>query len=257
MIATPLILHRVHLFRNLVSSILKRYARLFRPRYLVERRMGVLLLLDQKNSVDGSLLFRGFWEPEQLKYLSNLILRHRREKEEVVFLDIGSHAGLYSIVLDSKINLDAILAFEPVPSNLAQLRANLLMNNCLSRIQVFDKAVSDKEGSLGFVIATDKNRGMSRIMENDINVGETVIDVDVTSIDRTVDYSGKLIVAKIDVEGGELGVIRGMEKTLTNNRVILQIECNRGPLTDLKDLLSAFDVRLIETIGEDYFFIKV
>jgi FkbM family methyltransferase len=56
-------------------------------------------------------------------------------------------------------------------------------------------------------------------MENDVNIGETVIDVNVTSIDRTVDYSGKLIVAKIDVEGGELDVIRGMEKTLTNNHV--------------------------------------
>jgi hypothetical protein len=90
MIATPLVLHKVHLFRNLVASILKRYARLFRPRYLVERRMGVLLLLDH---------------------------------------------GLYSIILDSQIELDAILAFEPVPSNLAQLRANLLMNNnCLSRV---------------------------------------------------------------------------------------------------------------------------
>jgi FkbM family methyltransferase len=137
------------------------------------------------------------------------------------------------------------------------LRANLLMNNCLSRVQVFDKAVSDKEGSLGFVIATDKNRGMSRIMKGEVNIGETVIDVDVTSIDTTIDYRGKLIVAKIDVEGGELGVIRGMGKTLTNNRVILQIECNRGPLTDLRDLLSAFNVRLIKAIGEDYFFIKV
>ena len=43
-------------------------------------------------------------------------------------------------------------------------------------------------------------------------------------VDNNIKVQNKIIVIKIDVEGHELNVLRGMKKIIINNKVILQIE---------------------------------
>ncbi|MCP8940110.1 FkbM family methyltransferase [Alsobacter sp. SYSU M60028] len=256
MFHTPRLLRRVHLTRNLVSSVLKTYARLFRHRYMVERRMGVLLLLDQINAVDRNLLFRGVWEEEQIDALAALTLQHPALNKGAVFLDIGAHSGLYSLVLASRLPFEAIVAYEPAPANLVQLRANLWINDALAKVRVVEQAVADKPGRASFVVSLAKNRGHSRILEGEAEAGETLIDVEVTTVDATLDVTGKLVVAKIDVEGGETKVLEGMEATLRRNAAVLQVEYFAGPVEELDRRLAPLDLRRVRSLGYDHFYVK-
>ncbi len=257
MIHTPFFLHRSRFLRTICSGLLRRYANTFLNRYLVERRMGVLLFLDQKNAVDKHLLYRGVWEAEQIAFLTEAFKANSKEGEKTVFLDIGSHAALYSIILQSKVGLDEIFAFEPVPSNLVQLRVNLLMNGCSSKVTVVEAAVANEVGLTQFIVAADRNRGMSRILDGSLEDEELLIEVKTITIDGFRDFNNCLILAKVDVEGAEMSVLKGMHRTLRNNRCILQIERNRGDFSEMNSELESLGFHLLRSIGPDYFFSNV
>jgi FkbM family methyltransferase len=247
----------IKFLRRISSSVMKRYMRYCRGRYFLEKRMGALLLLDQFHGIDQHILIRGTWEADQINHLKSLVALNRKAGEEVVFLDIGSCVAYYPVILSQDVAFDRIVAFEPVPKNLVQMRANLMLNGMLDKVEVVDKAMSDTDGVTQYIVSIDKNRGWSRILDNDLETGETTIDVTVSTIDKTVDCRDKLIVAKIDTEGGELRVLRGMEDVLRGNRLIMQIERNKGPVSDLVEQLKPFGIVYDRTIGIDHYFLKV
>ena len=215
--------------------------------------MGVLLLLDQKNIVDKHLLYRGSWEEEQLEQFARTLRTLRQSTERLVFLDIGSHAALYPLVLQRQLEFDEIVAFEPVASNLMQLRANLLMNGSLAKVEIVETAVSDENGETPFIVGADRNRGLSRMADGTTRSGETFMNVKTIRLDDFRVYEGCMVAAKIDVEGAEMRVLHGMKRTLTSNRCVLQIE-RHGDARDMADFLEALGYRLLATIGPDYFY---
>ena len=256
-IHVPAHLQKYKLISKALYSLLRRYNRLFNTRFLVQKRMGAFFLLDQINAVDRHLLVRGVWEAPQVAFLSQLIVANRRAGEPLVLLDIGSHAAFYPIVLSQSIAFDRIVAYEPVPVNLAQLRANLMLNGMLSEVEVVEKAVSNGEAKLEFIIGYDNNRGLSRIMDGTKKEKEKVIEVVATTIDGSSSYENSLIVCKIDVEGGEMKVIEGMMETIARNRFILQIEnVATRPISQLKELLESQGCKMVHSIAYDHYFIK-
>ena len=257
MIYVPARLQKYKLISKALYSLLRRYNRLFNTRFLVQKRMGAFFLLDQINAVDRHLLVRGAWEAPQVAFLSQLIVANRRAGEPLVLLDIGSHAAFYPIVLSQSIAFDRIVAYEPVPVNLAQLRANLMLNGMLSEVEVVEKAVSNGESKLEFIIGYDNNRGLSRIMDGTKKEKEKVIEVVATTIDGSSSYENSLIVCKIDVEGGEMKVIEGMKETIARNRFIFQIEnVATRPISQLKELLESLGCKMVHSIAYDHYFIK-
>ena len=74
-------------------------------------------LLDKKVAVE-------LYEHDQIDYLT----RSLQSVQPTVFLDIGSHAALYSIVLKQHFPEMEVHAFEPDRTNLCQLYANLFVN---------------------------------------------------------------------------------------------------------------------------------
>lgn len=255
MFATPAFLRRFRLTRRWSFSLLRRYAEAFKPRYTVERRMGVWLLLDQINKVDLHLLCGGVWEADRLACLARLTREHRQGRRAVL-LDIGAHGGLYSLALDARVTFDRIVAFEPEPASLAQIHANALMNNLSEKMTIVAKAVSDAPGLAAFAVAHDSNRGQSRIAEAEARPRERKIQVQVTTIDDEFHEKDVLVVAKIDVEGNENRVISGMKQCLQNNAVILQIEKNSQDISTLDSLLMSLGARRVHAIGQDYYYVK-
>lgn len=242
--------------RRIVPSFYKRYARLFKWRYLVEKRMGLLFLLDQKNSVDRNLLTKGAWEPQQLEMLKRQIRSASTPDRETVFLDIGAHGALYSMMLKREGLVDRVIAFEPDPINLVQLKANLFINGMLEDITVIEKAASDEAGEIRFFMAVSTNRGGSRMTEEGDGAlaGETVVQAD--RMDAMVSLEGALVVAKIDVEGSELKVLSGMEHTIAGNACLFQIESFDDTSPALKIWMAEHGFQHLTTVDFDHFFLK-
>src|SRR5882757_356116 len=65
----------------LVPKTLRAYAMATKHRFTVERRQGLLMLLDRQSYIDTWLLVRGSWERPQIEYLSALIGRHCASRE--------------------------------------------------------------------------------------------------------------------------------------------------------------------------------
>lgn len=234
----------------LAPKLLRAYAMFFKHRYTVERRQNLLLLLDQESYIDRWLLVRGSWEQEQLDFLIGLAGSHCRDRP-AVFVDAGAHGGLYSLVMRRLALFDRILAFEPDPRNFAQLQANLLMNDAFDSIEVFKSALSDTDGEISLM--QEGNRAVTQVAKSDA----TSQIVQCARLDSVLAVTGHAICCKIDVEGHEWEVLRGMSGLLESNDIVLQVEIHDAraeqTLADLKEQGFDFVTRIAP---HDYFLVR-
>lgn len=218
--------------------------------------MGVWLLLDQVNSVDRNLLIRGAWELEEFRMLVSLISKRLRPGQRRVVLDVGAHGGLYCLVLDQYLPLDRLVAFEPDPINLVQLRANIMMNDKWDRVEVIEMAAARERGRLQFHMASAGNRGGSGLVERPSETYGRHLEVNAAALDSLLDETDALLIAKIDVEGAELDALAGMERLLAQNDCILQIESFPNNREAVKAWLSARGYGHVATVVHDHYFAR-
>lgn len=142
-------------------------------------------------------------------------------KEDDVFLDVGANIGIYSLVAASKITKGKIYAFEPSPASLSRLYENILLNNLTSVISVSKKVVSDKVGFHHFTI--NNTPDYNHISYLDEKSG--TIKIPAVSLDYFINKKklSRIKLIKIDVEGAELLVLKGLQKSLEDELVNILI----------------------------------
>jgi FkbM family methyltransferase len=138
------------------------------------------------------------WTIESERPILNDLLESIEDNDS--FYDIGAHAGLYSTTVGSAIDGD-ITAFEPYPPNINRLNRYLSWNQVDAWIVPY--ALSDK--------TTDTANLAGEMVEVDSRVGDDLIQVEGIPVPDVV---------KIDVEGAELSVIRGLEQSLRECRLV-------------------------------------
>jgi len=134
--------------------------------------------------------------------------------------DIGANRGFYTKKFLSIATSGKVLAFEPVPEN------NIFISNLLpsyKNLKVYPLALGSDNGTLPMSIGNDKLNATSKLKtekaENDILVTVKKLDSFIEENDTIPN------VIKIDVEGFELEVIKGMSITLRNDQVnVIAIE---------------------------------
>lgn len=260
MFAAPRAFERIEPLRRLTRSLWKRYARAFKPPYFVEKRRGAFWLLDQHNIIDRTLFCFGTWEDDQV---SRLLARARMlatGTDKPLFLDIGSHAGFYAVLMAGSGLFSRVLAFEPVPRHLANLHANLLLNGLAGKVEVFDLALSDQRAIMRFAEGEPDNRGNAHTLEG-LSTGllsnapdEAIITVRAERLDDLLEVRGTSACIKIDVEGHEEATLLGMKGFLQGNTCVLQIEILPEALARVTALTESFGYRLEGQIGPDYYF---
>jgi FkbM family methyltransferase len=138
--------------------------------------------------------------------------------DEGICIDVGASFGWYSIRWARQVgNRGRILAIEPQPKHVRSLVKNVALNQ-LSNVVVRPCAVGSQEGVLDLTIPRFglSHYDASAVYHND---GPT-IQVPMWSIDGLCDELGLVGVrlVKIDVEGFEPQVIRGMARVLKRDR---------------------------------------
>lgn len=143
-------------------------------------------------------------------------------KEDDIFIDVGANIGVYSLLGASKISKGKIYAFEPSINCLPNFYENVALNQIGDRIQVIEKIVSDKNGFLNFDISSvsDYNH-ISDLKNRGSNPEKGIVKLPSTTLDDFILETKiphiKLI--KIDVEGTEALVLRGLQKSLQSKLV--------------------------------------
>ena len=149
-----------------------------------------------------------------------------RVKAGDVFYDVGANVGFLTVLAARLVGPGgAVHAFEPVARNVETIRRNVRLNGW-SNVRVHPVAVSAASGEQELLV-TDYCGGAS-LSSAGVTVPGVVkkIVVPTVSIDDFV-RQGKAAppsVVKVDVEGAEVDVLRGMEHTLRAHRPVLLYE---------------------------------
>ncbi|WP_196795272.1 FkbM family methyltransferase [Porphyrobacter sp. AAP82] len=149
--------------------------------------------------------------------LADLLLGQR---QDFVFVDIGSNQGLYSLIAAQNPACRQVIAFEPVPTTHARLAANVALNGGAARTVLHLLAIADSAGEVTINVAPD-HTGTATLAgrEGGVGVGGITIEtIDAPLLDPLL--AGDLpMFVKIDVEGLEAVVISELAKTQRFARV--------------------------------------
>ncbi len=133
-----------------------------------------------------------------------------------LFVDVGANVGIYSLWAAG--HGAHVIAVEPEPSAIHQLRVNISMNPHL-RIEVVEAALSDVQGE-GQLAA----QGATSHISSAGTVGAVAIRL--TTLDEIIGGRSAAGV-KVDVEGAERLVMAGAKRALAEHRIkLLQLEWN-------------------------------
>ena len=150
--------------------------------------------------------------------LESKIMEEKIEMGNIV-VDVGANIGLHTLNMARIVgNTGQVFAFEPDPSNFEILKKNVKINN-YKNIILEQKAVGDKHGRT--TLYQSDHPGKHRIFPQ-TEQAKGQVQVELTNLDNYFDFDmiDKINFIKIDVEGMEFGVLKGMKNILKNNKNI-------------------------------------
>lgn len=186
------------------------------------------------NRVGRALYTQGVWEPEVTGAFRALI-----KPGDTVF-DIGGDAGYYTLLFAKAVGpMGKVIVFEPIPKGQERIMENVRLNG-FQNVELIDLALGSAPGS--FVL--EKPFEDSRI-----NLGKTTptaddILVKVVRLDTLAAERGlpRADLIKIDVEGAEMEILRGMDEYVAKHHPAFVIELHPDLLPQFKasveDVLS-------------------
>ena len=146
----------------------------------------------------------------------------------MTFADVGANHGMFSLEAAHLIGPGGVVhAFEPTPSTRVLLQNNLAVNG-LSTVRIFASALGETPGMARLRVHKEMS-GLNTLATHEVTwnrqtlVADEIIEVPVTTLDAHAarEQLERIDFLKIDVEGFELGVIRGARELLDARRVDL------------------------------------
>ncbi len=137
------------------------------------------------------------------------------------FVDVGANVGFYTRIGSALVGESGrVFAFEPLSSALRLLKMN---TESLTNVVVDARALSDHDGEADFHVREQGDT--SSLLPGDAG---SRVSVGVTTLDARLlnegDAPKRIDFIKIDVEGAELGVLRGATKTIEKYQPLVYFE---------------------------------
>jgi FkbM family methyltransferase len=163
-----------------------------------------LLTRDDDHVVGGVIRHDGLWEP-----IETALAVHGIGVGDTV-ADVGAHVGYFSIVASRLVGPSGhVFAFEPEAANFELLKANCILNGC-QNVRVQRCALADHNGVANLALSST-NSGDHRLGTAETR-GSQLVEVrcfdDWRASEIQVDF------LKIDVQGCEVAVLKGMVNTI-------------------------------------------
>ena len=149
----------------------------------------------------------GLHEFEEMAFVLHLL----RQGEH--FADIGANVGSYTVLAAAGPGA-RVTSIEPVPSTFAHLMRNVVLNRLEGSVTCRQVGLSDAPGKVRFSAGLDT---VNHVLE----AGEDApaVEVEVHRLDDVV-AADVPVLMKIDVEGYELPVLRGGQRSLGDPRLL-------------------------------------
>ena len=177
-----------------------------------------------------------FFEIEELK----LIRKHYNKSG--IFVDIGANVGNHSIFVSKMIGGPGVIAFEPGIKQHSIFCVNIALNKLGDHIKLHRFGLSDKSDVLAMNHGGAVNLGRARVTDGlageivSLEVGDEVLGGESISF------------IKIDVEGHELSVLRGLGAIIRTNHPKILIEVEQKNEESFQKILEQYEYMVIEKI---------
>jgi len=146
----------------------------------------------------------------------------------MTFVDVGANQGFYTILASKLVGTDGlVVAFEPASTESRKLRWNLHINSCRN-VRLEEAAVGSFEGNCDFHMCLAHQGSFSSIRHpaSDVTSKTQLVHVPITTLDACASrfLRRQVDLVKIDVEGGELDVLRGAKQMFSSTRPLVMCE---------------------------------
>lgn len=164
-------------------------------------------------------MLTGRYEPETTRLFRHIV------KPGMIVIDVGAHIGYFTRLAAKLAGRNGrVFAFEPDEENAVLLAQN---TRRYGTVRIEKSAVGEKNGRVPFYHVRGSTGCHSTIAQVDAEPSE----VPVITLDSFLSSAGaeRIDIIKMDIEGGELSALRGMEKILYSKPQLI-VEYNPAAL---------------------------
>lgn len=198
----------------------------------IRTRCGFAMRLDLRDWVDQFIYATGIYEEPTAHLIAQLL------QPGSTFVDVGANIGFFSLLAARIVGEKGrVLAFEPGPSQRKRLLTNIALNG-LKNLSVAEQALSDVSEYVTLHLGPPNHSGISSLRT--ISPDLPSIIVQSLRLDDWWDETLPLHLVKLDVEGAEGKVLRGMASCIRRWRPDVVMEVTDEYLRQCGD--SASDV---------------
>ena len=212
-------------FSRIYSKVYRQVYSSIKDEKLVKTPMGPLIYVNYRDSVEREIA-NGTYERKYIDLFCSKI------KEGDVVIDVGAYIGIFSLIAAGRVgSTGRVYAFEPVPRSYDRLMRNIGVNE-VRNIKGYNLGLSDKNETLPINVpeeipaeATLYECSATEIAKG-TEIRKDIVQARLISFDWLYDNEGlsKVNVVKIDAEGAELKVLKGMGNTIRSSSLELFIE---------------------------------
>ena len=233
------------IIKRIYPSIARRFLILINKTKLKHKLGGFIFEADIKDTIERTTYFRGDYEKPQMGFLKKNSVKYKTK----IFLDVGSYIGYYSILLSSL--FEKIYSFEPQLTKFSILNNNVSMNKLNHKITTYNLGLGDaKFETFGGAVHRGKLLRSSGFHINP-NGNEKI---KISKGDDIFNLKNQKISIKIDVEGFEYQVLKGLHKLLLLNKCFIQIEVWRKNEDLINNLFKDLKYKKIHSINDDKYY---
>ncbi|WP_406343274.1 FkbM family methyltransferase [Streptomyces sp. NBC_00648] len=195
------------------------------PRQRVVRtRFGASFAVDTTDLIQRYLYMYGIWEPHMTRWLQ------RRLRPGDTFIDVGSNIGYYGVLASRLVGeTGRVVTVEASPTFHRRVLRHAKLNRC-DNIRAVNSAVSDRSQMLKFILASSRNMGATSSVPYE-GPAESTFEVEAHPLPEILAPTeiANARVIKIDVEGAEGAVVRGLAPMLGKLRPDAEITVEVTP----------------------------
>lgn len=183
------------------------------PTVRAELAPGVCLELDGAGAIARAALIAGGYEQREVEALAGAL------RPGGVFIDVGANIGWFTVLVALHRPSAAVWAIEPIAAT-ADLLAGHVARAEGVNVRVIRAAATARDGHVRLRATTDN------AFAHQAEDGDNLVRCAAVTLDTLWHTAGRPRVdaVKIDVEGGELGVLAGARTLLGEHRPLLVVE---------------------------------
>ncbi len=207
--------NKIHPFKAILHFLEWKFIRLFKlSNYKKKLWNDKYIFLHYDSFQSMWIMYNWIVDWEEFNLIQNFV------KKDDYCLDVGANMGFYTIWFSKFCN--NVFSFEPNKKNFDRLSANIALNKKLN-IYPYQFAVGDFETEVSFTKNLDGQNHISLDKNDQLELVKCK-RLDNILKEQNIDSVHYI---KIDVEGFELGVLKGLGDYFSNKKIsIIQIEIN-------------------------------